>query len=526
MVVFAQAFLIARSAVPRAKHTLRAASSGRQLCADAATAESLAVLGVLPMNGAAPYVAGGRWRSTPNTFAVTDPATDDVLAHVADCGPQETESAIQDAQNAFEAWARTPARARSDALRAWHDSIIAHAEPLATVATAECGKPLSEARAEVAYAASFVEWFAEEAPRVAGEVKSNVAQDRRLLTVRQPVGVAAAITPWNFPLAMITRKVAPAIAAGCPVVVKPSEYTPLTALALARLADGLLPPGVLNVIPASRQNAQPVGEVLCDSSHIKALSFTGSTAVGKWLYARCASTVKKLGLELGGNAPMVVLKSADLDVAVRAAMASKFRYGGQTCVCADRFLVHKAVVDQFVEKLAAEASSLKLGHGLDAGTGIGPLIDEAATFKCQERVKGAVAMGAAVVCGGNKPPGPGSFFEPTVVRDVAIDSELWQLETFGPVAGIASFSDDAEAVRLANDGPAGLAAYVCGELGHAWAVAERLEFGIVGVNEGAVSHAAMPFGGTKESGLGREGGNHGIDEYLEDKYLCLGGLDM
>jgi len=522
--VFAQAFLLARSVLP--KHTIRAASSGRQLCADAATAEALAVLGVLPMNGAAPYVAGGRWRTTPNTFAVTDPATDDVLGHVADCGPPETAAAIQDAQHAFEGWARTPARARSDALRAWHDAILAHAEPLAIIATGECGKPLAEARAEVAYAASFIEWFAEEAPRVAGEVKSNIVQDRRLLTVRQPVGVAAAITPWNFPIAMITRKVAPAIAAGCPVVVKPSEFTPLTALALARLADGLLPPGVLNVLPASRKNAQPVGEVLCDSDVVRALSFTGSTAVGKWLYSRCSSTVKKLGLELGGNAPFIVLQGADVDLAVKAAMASKFRYGGQTCVCADRFLVHDSIMDEFVGKLAAEASSLKLGHGLDAGTGVGPLIDEAATFRCQERVSSAVSQGATVVCGGAKQKGPGHFFEPTVLKNVDVTSELWQLETFGPVAGVVPFTDDAEAIKLANDGPAGLAAYVCGELGHAWAVAEKLDFGIVGVNEGAVSHAAMPFGGTKESGLGREGGRHGIDEYLEDKYICLGGLDM
>jgi len=493
-----------------------------------------AALSALLPDGGQSFI-NGAWRGADATFAVRDPATGDVVLECADCGAADTLDAIAAAEAAFPAWAATPARARADALRAWHTRIVDAADDLAVLATAECGKPLAEAKGEAAYAASFVEWFAEEAPRVAGEVKANVASDRRLLTIRTPVGVAAAVTPWNFPLAMITRKVAPAIAAGCPVVVKPSEETPLTALALARLADGLFPPGVVNVVAASRESTRGVGETLCDHKAVRALSFTGSTAVGKWLYARCADTVKKLGLELGGNAPFLVLEGADVDVAVAAAAASKFRNAGQTCVCADRFLVHESVKDAFVEKIATVATALRPGHGLDEGTTLGPLVSAAAVEKVDARVTAAVAAGATVVAGGDlaatrESLAPelrgGHFYPATVVVDVPESCDLWADESFGPVVAISTFTDVADAVARANAGDAGLAAYVCGPLADAWAAAERLDYGIVGVNEAAVSHATMPFGGVKESGLGREGGAHGMDEYLEDKYLCLGGLKM
>ncbi|KAH8050618.1 succinate-semialdehyde dehydrogenase [Aureococcus anophagefferens] len=552
-----------QSAFQRCTKTIRCTNALKNaLTRCASTSSALADLRVVDAANEASALVGGAWVRTARTFAVVDPGSGAPICDVADCGPEQARAAVDAAAAALPAWAGTTARERSDALREWHRRILAASEDIATLMTAECGKPLAEARGEVAYgASSFVEWFAEEAPRVAGEVKANAGSDRRLLTVRQPVGVCAAITPWNFPVAMITRKVAPAVAAGagkeranfrkaptsvaagCPVVVKPSEDTPLSALALARLADGLFPAGVLNVLASSRDHAEPVGAALCDAPEVRALSFTGSTAVGKWLYRRCAETVKVLSLELGGNAPFLVLESADVDVAADAAMTTKFRNAGQTCVCADRrgprildptstcassngadrFLVHASKVDAFVDALERRIAALPVGHGFDDGTMIGPLINPAAAAKVDARVR---ASGGRTLVGGAWPlPGlRDAFYPPTIVADVPLDSALWVDETFGPVVPLRTFETDAEAVALANDGPAGLAAYCCGDLAHAWAVAERLEFGIVGVNEGGVSDPAMPFGGVKESGLGREGGAHGIDMYLEDKYLCLGGM--
>ncbi|EGB04962.1 hypothetical protein AURANDRAFT_31690 [Aureococcus anophagefferens] len=522
-----------QSAFQRCTKTIRCTNALKNaLTRCASTSSALADLRVVDAANEASALVGGAWVRTARTFAVVDPGSGAPICDVADCGPEQARAAVDAAAAALPAWAGTTARERSDALREWHRRILAASEDIATLMTAECGKPLAEARGEVAYGASFVEWFAEEAPRVAGEVKANAGSDRRLLTVRQPVGVCAAITPWNFPVAMITRKVAPAVAAGCPVVVKPSEDTPLSALALARLADGLFPAGVLNVLASSRDHAEPVGAALCDAPEVRALSFTGSTAVGKWLYRRCAETVKVLSLELGGNAPFLVLESADVDVAADAAMTTKFRNAGQTCVCADRrgprildptSTCASSNVDAFVDALERRIAALPVGHGFDDGTMIGPLINPAAAAKVDARVR---ASGGRTLVGGAWPlPGlRDAFYPPTIVADVPLDSALWVDETFGPVVPLRTFETDAEAVALANDGPAGLAAYCCGDLAHAWAVAERLEFGIVGVNEGGVSDPAMPFGGVKESGLGREGGAHGIDEYLEDKYLCLGGM--
>lgn len=498
---------------------VRSVPGRRHLSMAIARSETADILKAFSLEGGGQALIGGAWTATGGVFEVLDPATNARICDVADCGVAETAAAIAAASRAQPSWAALPARKRADALKAWHARIVANADALAALVTLECGKPRAEARGEVGYGAGFVEWFAEEAPRVAGECKSNFGGGKRCLTVRAPVGVTAAITPWNFPLAMITRKVAPALAAGCVSIVKPSEDSPLTALALAKLAEGLFPPGVLSVLPASRSNAEPIGAALCDSPKVRALSFTGSTAVGKWLYARCAPTVKKLGLELGGNAPFIVLAGADVEVAADAAMASKFRNAGQTCVCADRFLVHRSVEVDFLAALGKRVALLDVGHGLDAGTTIGPLINAAAAARVRERVgaSGGTHAGSLGSLGGG-------FLAPLVVSNVDVTSALWVEETFGPIVPVATFTSVDDAVALANEGAAGLAAYVCGDLAAAWAVAERLDYGIVGVNDGAPSNVAMPFGGVKESGLGREGGNRGMDEYLEDKYLSIGGV--
>mmetsp|Transcript_25839 Transcript_25839/g.103230 ORF Transcript_25839/g.103230 Transcript_25839/m.103230 type:complete len:547 (-) Transcript_25839:1572-3212(-) len=513
-----------------------------------------AVMDALLVDGGSKTLIGGAWVGAQSNaaFAVEDPGGKyGVLASaVPDCGSSDTEAAIGAATSALEAWSRsTTPRERSRTLRRWHDAIVEHTEELATLMTLESGKPLGESRGEVAYGASFLEWFAEEGPRrCAGELDAGPT-DRRLATVRRAAGVAAAITPWNFPLAMITRKCGAALAAGCPVVLKPAEDVPLTALALAKLwedaAEGRAPAGCFNVVTASRSNAAAVGQALCASPAVRALSFTGSTAVGKALYAQCAGTVKKLGLELGGNAPLLILEDADLDVAVDVAMASKFRFAGQTCVCADRVLVHDAVYDAFRDKLLARiATDLRLGHGLQQPEGgggapqaanIGPLINRRAADRVRDVVDAARRSGLRVAVDPDHDRAANelgdNFVAPAVVDvDLAVGQKTvacWGTETFGPVVPLARVAGDDDAfVALANDDPTGLAAYVVSaDLARAWRVAERLEAGLVGVNQGVISTASMPFGGVKESGIGREGGvGYGIEEYLETQYLCLGNL--
>jgi succinate-semialdehyde dehydrogenase/glutarate-semialdehyde dehydrogenase len=457
--------------------------------------------------------------------AVSNPATGERIAEVADLGADESRRAIAAAEAALPDWRDRPAKERAVVLRRWHDLILAHQDDLALIMTLEQGKPLAEARGEVAYGASFIEWFAEEAKRVYGDVIPAPTADRRLLVIRQPIGVTAAITPWNFPVAMITRKVAPALAAGCTCVVKPAEATPLSALALAELAQRAgLPAGVLNVITTSRPAL--VGEVLTSSPIVRKLSFTGSTPVGKKLMAACADTVKRVSLELGGNAPFIVFDDADLDAAVRGAIASKFRNAGQTCVCVNRFLVQDGVYDAFAAKLVEATRPLKVGDGQAASTQIGPLINATAVSKVESLLADAVAKGAKVLLGGQRTANTaGHFFAPTVLADVRTDMALARDEIFGPVAPLFRFRSDDEAVQLANDTRYGLASYFYSrDIGRVWKVAERLEYGMVGINEGLISNEVAPFGGVKESGTGREGSKYGIDDYLEIKYVALGGL--
>ena len=458
------------------------------------------------------------------THPVHNPANGDLLAKVPDMGATETTRAIAAAEAALPAWRQRTAQDRATLLRRWFDLIHTHREDLARLMTLEQGKPLAEARGEVAYGASFIEWFAEEGKRVAGEVIPAPSPDKRLVVIRQGIGVVAAITPWNFPIAMITRKVAPALAAGCTIVVKPAEATPLCALALAELADRAgIPPGVLNVVTTARPAL--VGQVLTSSPTVRKLSFTGSTAVGKQLMAQCANTVKRLSLELGGNAPFIVFDDADLDAAVRGALASKYRNAGQTCVCANRLLVHDKVYDAFTAKLVSAVAALKVGHGLAPDTQLGPLINAAAVDKVDALVQDAIRLGAQVALGGTRHALGGHFYAPTVLTHVTPQMRLAQEEIFGPVAPIFRFHTDEEAVRLANDTRSGLAAYFYArDIGRVWRVAEQLEYGMVGINEGLISNEMAPFGGVKESGIGREGSRHGIDEYLQLKYLCLGGM--
>jgi succinate-semialdehyde dehydrogenase/glutarate-semialdehyde dehydrogenase len=457
-------------------------------------------------------------------FAVTDPATGATLAEVPDLGAAETERAVAAAEAAWPAWRAQTAKERAAVLRRWFDLQLEHQEELARLMTAEQGKPLAEARGEVVYGASFVEWFAEEAKRVYGDTIPAHAGDKRIVVIKQPVGVVAAITPWNFPIAMITRKCAPALAAGCPVVIKPAALTPLSALALAALAEQAgFPPGVLNVITSRR--ASEVGGVLTASPTVRKLSFTGSTEVGKTLMEQCAGTVKKVSLELGGNAPFIVFDDADLDAAVAGAMASKYRNTGQTCVCANRILVQDGVYEAFAMKLAAAVASLQVGPGTDDGVQQGPLINAAAVAKVEEHIADAVGQGARVVCGGSRHALGGTVFEPTILADVTTSMKVAREETFGPVAPLFRFHDEAEAVAMANATEFGLAAYFYSrDIGRCWRVAEALEYGMVGINEGIISTELAPFGGVKESGLGREGSKYGLDEFVEIKYLCMGGI--
>jgi succinate-semialdehyde dehydrogenase/glutarate-semialdehyde dehydrogenase len=428
------------------------------------------------------------------------------------------------ANRAWPAWRAKTAKERGAVLMAWFRLIHQHADDLARILTAEQGKPLAEARGEVGYGASFIEWFAEEARRGGGETVPTTDPGKRYLVIKQPIGVCAAITPWNFPIAMITRKVAPALAAGCPVVIKPAEQTPLSALALAELARRAgMPPGVLNVISADSAQSILVGQVLCASDTVRHLSFTGSTEVGRLLAAQCAPTIKKLGLELGGNAPFIVFDDADIDAAVDGAIAAKYRNAGQTCVCANRMYVQAGVYDRFVTRLAARAAELQVGNGFDAGVQQGPLIDEAALAKVEQHVADATAKGARVLTGGRRVGE--RFYAPTVLADARADMLCAREETFGPVAPVFRFETEAEAIALANDTEFGLASYFYSrDIGRVFRVGEALEYGMVGVNTGLISTAEVPFGGVKQSGLGREGSHHGLDEYLELKYLCLGDL--
>jgi succinate-semialdehyde dehydrogenase/glutarate-semialdehyde dehydrogenase len=467
-------------------------------------------------------LVGGEWVKGETRFAVHDPATGAKLADVPDLGVNEAEQAIAAADKAWPAWRNKSAKERSLLLRKWFDLLMANQDDLARIMTAEQGKPFAEAKGEIAYGASFVEWFAEEAKRVQGETLPSWDNNKRVLVTRQPIGVCAAITPWNFPLAMITRKVAPALAAGCTVVIKPAELTPLTALAAAELAQRAgIPPGVLNLLTADSANSIAIGRVLCASDVVRHLSFTGSTEVGRILMAQSAPTVKKLSLELGGNAPFIVFDDADLDSAVEGAMASKYRNAGQTCVCANRLYVQEGVYDAFVEKLAGHVKALRVGNGFEDGVLQGPLIEPAAVEKVERHLKDALAKGGRVVVGGHRLQG--QFFEPTVLADARADMLCAREETFGPLAPVFRFRTEQEAVDAANATEFGLASYFYSrDVGRIFRVSEALEYGMVGINTGIISTEQVPFGGVKQSGLGREGSSHGIDEYVEMKYLCIG----
>ncbi|WP_426387013.1 NAD-dependent succinate-semialdehyde dehydrogenase [Sphingobium sp. R-21] len=454
-------------------------------------------------------------------IAVDDPATGEIVGRVPKLGTAETEAAIAAAERAMPAWAARTAKDRAQVLRAWFDLIMAHQDVLARILTREQGKPLAEAKGEIAYAASFIEWFAEEAKRIYGEVVPGHMPDKRIVVLKQPIGVVAAITPWNFPAAMITRKLAPALAAGCTTVLKPASQTPFTALALAVLAEEAgVPAGVINVVTGG---AAAIGGALTASPVVRKLTFTGSTEIGAKLYEQSAPTIKKLSLELGGNAPFIVFDDADLDAAVAGAIASKYRNAGQTCVCANRLYVQAGIHDRFVEALAKAVNGLVVGNGLDQATTIGPLIDEAAVAKAQQHVDDAVAKGARIVTGGKAHPLGGRYFQPTIIEGVKAGMLVLNEETFGPVAPIIRFEDESDAIAKANATEFGLAAYFYArDMSRAWRVAEALESGIVGINTGLISTEVAPFGGVKASGLGREGSRHGIDDYLEIKYLCIG----
>ncbi|CAL8248824.1 unnamed protein product [Lota lota] len=468
----------------------------------------------------------GRWISAATTFPVLDPATGEQIAQVADCGPAEAKQAVDAAYKAFNTWKQQTAKERSALLRRWYELLVQHKDELARLITFECGKPVSEALGEVVYSASFLEWFSEEARRCYGDVVPSPFRDRKILLLKQPVGVASIITPWNFPSAMITRKVGAALAAGCTVVVKPAEDTPLSALALAQLADQAgIPAGVFNVVPCSRAKTPAVGEVLCTDPLVAKVSFTGSTATGKILLKLAADTVKKVSMELGGNAPFIVFDSADVDKAVAGAMGSKFRNAGQTCVCSNRFLVQSGIHDAFMEKLAlAMDSQLRMGHGSEPGVTQGPLINTRAAEKVAHQVQDAVSLGARVLRGGKR--GQGSFMEPTLLADVTTEMLCTKEETFGPLLPVIRFNTEKEALAIANAANVGLAGYFFSQdVSQIWRVAEALEVGMVGVNEGLLSAVEASFGGVKQSGLGSEGSKYGIEEYLDVKYMCFGGLE-
>ena len=466
----------------------------------------------------------GQWLDSKNNFAVNNPATDEVIANVTNLEIQDAELAIAAAEKALPAWRSKLAKERAQIMRKWFELIIANTQDLATLITLEQGKPLSEAAGEVAYGASFVEWFAEEAKRVEGSILGTTWGDKRLMVLKQAIGVCVAITPWNFPIAMITRKIAPAMAAGCTIVIKPAELTPLSALALAELAKRAgIPDGVINILTADANQSIAIGKTLCASPTVRHLSFTGSTEVGRILMAQCAPTVKKLALELGGHAPFIVFEDADIDAAVSGAMASKFRNSGQTCVCANRFYVHKKVYDVFVEKFSKALQVIKVGNGMQAGITQGPLIEAAALEKVQKHVADAISKGAKLVTGGKPSIEGKNFYEPTILSNVNSQMLITYEETFGPIAPIIPFESDEEVIQLANNSQFGLASYFYSrDIGRIWKVAESLDYGMVAVNTGLISNEVAPFGGIKQSGLGREGSVYGMDEYLEMKYVCVG----
>ncbi|HJR31901.1 MAG TPA: NAD-dependent succinate-semialdehyde dehydrogenase [Pseudomonas sp.] len=465
----------------------------------------------------------GQWVDADDgsRFAVTNPADGEVIAQISSLGQAETARAIAAAQAALPAWRGKTAKERSKVLRTWFELIMAHQEDLARLLSWEQGKPLAESRGEIAYGASFIEWFAEEAKRVYGDVIPHDKQGRRLVVIKQAIGVVAAITPWNFPNAMITRKVGPALAAGCTVVLKPASETPLSALALAELGERAgIPAGVLNVVTGTR--SREIGAELTGNPAVQKLSFTGSTGIGKLLMAQCAQTIKKVSLELGGNAPFIVFEDADLDAAVEGAIGSKFRNSGQTCVCTNRLLVQNSVYDEFARRLVLAVDALKVARAETEGAQQGPLINAKAVAKVEEHINDALAQGATLLAGGKPHALGGNFFEPTVLGDVTPAMLVARDETFGPLAPLFRFDTEAEAVAMANDTEFGLASYVyTRDLGRAWRVSEALEYGMVGVNEGLISTEVAPFGGIKQSGLGREGSKYGIDDYIEQKYMCL-----
>lgn len=468
----------------------------------------------------------GQWVSAASgrTLEVLDPATGDRIGEVPDMSAAEASAAVEAADRAFASWKKTTAKERAALLRRWYELIMAHQETLAQILTAEQGKPLSEARGEVAYGASFVEWFAEEAKRTYGEQIPSPSPTTRLVTIRQPVGVVAAITPWNFPVAMITRKIAPALAAGCTVVVKPAEDTPLCALALADLAEQAgFPAGVINIVTTSDPVA--VGDTLTSHPLVRKVSFTGSTPVGKHILHQAADTVKKVSLELGGNAPFIIFDDADLDAAIAGVLISKYRNAGQTCVCTNRIYVQRGVYDEFMQRFSKAITELRVGKGSDPETEIGPLINRKAVERVEKVVQQAQEQGARLVQGGRRHDAGELFFQPTLLCDVTEQMDIANQELFGPISTVFVFDDEEEVIARANATPFGLAAYFYSrDIGRCWRVAEGLEYGMVGINEGIISNEVAPFGGVKESGIGREGSRHGIDDYLEIKYLCMGGI--
>ncbi|HPL67152.1 MAG TPA: NAD-dependent succinate-semialdehyde dehydrogenase [Smithellaceae bacterium] len=465
----------------------------------------------------------GQWvdANKGTMMPVTNPATGEILGAVPKMGASETAHAISAASAALPVWRAKTAKERAVVLRKWFDLMVASQEDLARLMTAEQGKPLAEARGEVAYAASFLEWFAEEGKRVYGDVIPGHQADKRILVIKEPVGVCAAITPWNFPSAMITRKAAPALAAGCTIVLKPASATPFSALALAKLAERAgVPKGVFNVVTGG---SEAIGRELAENPLVRKLTFTGSTEVGKSLMRQCAGTVKKISLELGGHAPFIVFADADPDAAIEGALQSKYRNAGQTCVCANRILIQESIYSLFTERFVERVRMLRLGNGMDAGVTVGPMIDEASIVKVEDQISDAVKKGARILTGGKRHPFGDLFFEPTVLGNVGSDMKITREETFGPVAPLYSFRTDEEAVAMANDTPFGLAAYLYSrDIQRIWRMAEALEYGILGINTGIISAESAPFGGMKESGIGREGGKYGIEEFLEIKYLCLG----
>ncbi|MEM7764192.1 MAG: NAD-dependent succinate-semialdehyde dehydrogenase [Pseudomonadota bacterium] len=467
----------------------------------------------------------GSWRSPENgqSYEVTNPATGEVLAEVTSCGRDETLQAIAAAEQALSTWREMPAKSRSALLKTWHGLVLSAQEDLSQLLTAEQGKPLAEARGEIAYGASYIEWFAEEAKRVYGDTIPGPSADKRVVVIKQPIGVVACITPWNFPNAMLARKIAPALAAGCTVVCKPANETPLSALALVELSERAgIPKGVINIVSG---DTEAIGATLTSSPTVRKLSFTGSTRVGKLLMQQCAATVKRTSMELGGNAPFIVFDDADIDAAVQGAMMAKFRNAGQTCVCANRFIVHESVHDAFVEKLVAAAAELTMGSGMDDSVSIGPLIHAKAADNVNALIADATARGAQIAGAVSQEDLGPCFVAPTVLTEVDDTMRVFEEEIFGPVAPVLRFSSDDEAIRLANATPFGLACYFYSrDIGRVWRVSDALEYGMVGINEGIISNEAAPFGGIKESGQGREGSKHGLDDYLEMKYLCMGGL--